>query len=112
MIEVRVRDQHEIYLGQRRARERTAHEPPRTKGAEPQVHTDAVKQNRIRKNPNTVEVDENRRVPEPCESHGVVSPRLWMRRVRSSRNVLSEFGEALSKKGAAPRGRAAELAHW
>src|SRR5262245_60079078 len=111
MIEVRVRDDHEVQIWQRRARQRTAHEPQRTERAEPQLHANATEQHGMCENADAVEVDENRRVPDPCERDGVIAPRLRMRRVWCSGYVMADFGEALSKEARAPRRRAAESGH-
>jgi hypothetical protein len=108
MIEVGVRDEHEIQIWQGRARKRTAHEPQRTESAEPQVHADAAEQDRISKNPNAVEIDENRCVPEPCERDGVIAPRRRMRRLWRRCNLLPNLGEALPEDARAPCRRAAE----
>jgi len=108
MVEMRVRDEHEIELRDRRAGQCTVDEPRRTKGTQPELHANAAEQHRIRKNSHAVEVDENRGMSQPGEREGVITPRLRMRDVWRGGGVMAAFGEALAKETRPPSRPAAK----
>ena len=103
MIEVRVRNENEVDLGQFVGRERALHQPHRSQRAEPKVHADARIQRGVGQDANAVEIDQDRRVSEPGERHRVVGPRGWSRLVRRRWDVTTDLLEALPQKPRAPR---------
>jgi hypothetical protein len=75
MIEVGVRDEHEIDVRDLRWRQGALHQAQRTERPEKQIDTDTWIQRRIRQDANAEEVDEDGGMAEPGERDGIVGPR-------------------------------------
>ena len=75
MIEVRVRHEHQVELGELVGRERALHQPQRAEAADAKVDADAGEEHRVGEDAHPVEVDEDGGVAEPRQRDGVVVTR-------------------------------------
>ena len=107
MIEVRMRDEHEIDLRQLVSRQGALHQTKRTERAEAEVHTHASIEHWIGEDTYAVEIDQHRGVAEPRHRHMAIRPGLWRWLLRSAGNVSSDFCKTLPEKASAPGGAAA-----
>src|SRR5262245_42617156 len=107
MIEVCVRDEHQIDLGQLVSGQGALDETKRAERAETEVHAHPSKEHRVGEDAQAVEIDQHGGVAEPRQRHILIGPGLWCWFVRRARDVSPDFFKALPEKASAPGSAAA-----
>jgi hypothetical protein len=103
MIEVRVRDEHEIDIRELCRRHGALHQTQRAERPEQQIDPDTRIQCRIGQDANAEEVDEDRGMAEPRQRYGVVGPRGGRWLVRRRWHLATDLRGAIHQEIEAPR---------
>ena len=98
MIEVCVREQHEIDSWQVRNFKRGRGQPFRADREARQANSDPWKQRRIGQDVDPEKVDQNSRVTEPRQSEASVIPRSWLRPRERRRDGMPAFDRPFAPK--------------
>jgi hypothetical protein len=103
MVEVRVRDQHQIDRRQIAGRQRALDEAQRAYRAEADGDANPAEQYRVGEDAHAVEVDQHGGVSEPRQRNGVVVPAARRRTMRCGRHLAAEFLDAAADEAGRPR---------
>src|SRR5215204_2299122 len=103
MIEVRVRDEHEIDVRDLRRRQGALHQAQGAERPEQQINTDTRKQRWICQNANAEEVDKDGGMAEPRQRDGILRPGGWRRLVWCRGYLAADLLDTIHQEVESPR---------
>ena len=98
MIQVSVGEQHQVDVGQLRGFQGTSLATNGPKGARAKLRPNSRKENGIGNDMHPMEVDQNRRVPQPGGAHMIRIPVAWNRFMPGGNAWLAQFRHAIPQK--------------